>query len=88
MACYFCESNPEYKYYFNLFDFQWENTFSTGQITETDPDYTSIGRACSEAMAWFAVGEVRVFNHWDGECGVSILVLVVSLEGMADQCGL
>lgn len=65
MAKAFCDANEEdgYKYFYSIFDQDFSDAFG-GADPSADTD---IARACSEAMADFVTGEVRVFNDAGGK---------------------
>lgn len=65
MARNFCQENEEdgYKYFYDLFDADWQEAFGGAEPAETP----AVAAACSEAMAEFVTGEVRVFNHQNGK---------------------
>ena len=64
MAKAFCDENAEegYKYFYYIFDDAFSLAFG-GADPSAAPD---IARACSQAMAEYAEGEVRVFNNAGG----------------------
>lgn len=65
MARTFCDQNEEdgYKYFYSIFDQDFSDAFG-GADPSAD---TEIAKACSEAFADFATGEVRIFNDAGGK---------------------
>ncbi|KAL9630505.1 MAG: hypothetical protein Q9164_006378 [Protoblastenia rupestris] len=61
MAKAFCDENSEdgYKYFYYIFDDAFSLAFGGADPSAA----TDIARACSQAMAEYAEGEVRVFNN-------------------------
>lgn len=65
MARHFCDQHEEdgYKYFYSIFDQNFSDAFG-GADPSADIE---IAKACSEAFAKFATGEVRIFNDAGGK---------------------
>jgi hypothetical protein len=61
----FTEANPDYFYFDDIFDEDFQEDFGGANLGNED-----VAKACSKAMGWHAKGETRVFGDKDGELRV------------------
>ena len=71
----FTEANPDYLYFDDIFDADFQKDFGGANLGNED-----VANACSKAMGLYAKGETRVFGDKDGKLTGSLLQMKVCTD--------